>query len=127
MNFIRNTLLFLILLALHVELLLVFSSSLYFLYFINLLFVLYLLNRYIKNYPLLTLALHVGLVLIIVNLDIYNEYIFEILLYFDFLGKFIHINSEVMYALSIVHLLVFINLKRLGDILGYNRVKSYLG
>jgi len=127
MNFIRNTLLFLILLALHVELLLVFSSSLYFLYFINMLFVLYLLNRYIKNYPLLTLALHVGLVLIIVNLDIYNEYIFEILLYFDFLGKFIHINSEVMYALSIVHLLVFINLKRLGDILGYNRVKSYLG
>ena len=127
MNYIRNTLIFLFLLALHVELLFIFSASLYLLYFINLVFVLYLLNRYIKDYPLITLALHVALILIIINLNIYDEYIFEVLLHFDLLGKIIYINSEVMYALSVVHLLVFINLKRLGDILGYNRVKSYLG
>ena len=127
MNYIRNTLIFLFLLALHVELLFIFSASLYLLYFINLVFVLYLLNRYIKDYPLIILSLHVALVLLIINLNIYDEYIFEILLHLDLLGKIIYINSEVMYALSVVHLLVFINLKRLGDILGYNRVKNYLG
>ena len=125
MNYIRNTLIFLFLMALHVELLFIFSASLYLLYFINLVFVLYLLNRYIKDYPMITLALHVALILIIINLNIYDEYIFEVLLHFDILGKLTYINSEVMYALSIVHLLVFINLKRLGEILGYNKVKLF--
>ena len=127
MNFIRNILIFILLLALHVELLLIFSSSLYLLYFINLVFVIYLLNRYIKNYPVRILALHVALVFIIINLDIYDKYIFELSLHFNLLGKIIYTNREVMYVLFVVHLLVFINLKRLGEFLGYNRVKSYLG
>ena len=127
MLFIKNTLIFMILTALHVELLWLFSSSFYLLYFVNILLILYFLHRYFDNYPLIYLALYIPLILVMINSDIYDEYLFEFLLNFNLFKRYIYVNSEVMYVLSIVHLLVFINLKRLGDILGYNRVKSYLG
>ena len=127
MKFVKISLIFVLLLALHVELLLVFISSFYLFYFINLLLVSFFLYHYIKNYSLVALALHVAIVLLLINLDIYDEYIFEFLLHFNLLGKLNYINSEVMYLLSAVHLLVFINLKRLGELLGYNKVKTSLG
>jgi len=120
MSVFKNTFIFLTLLALHVELLLVFLNLAYFLYFINLFIVLYLLNKYLKNYSFFALALHVAVVLVVINLDIYNEYLFEFLLNFNLLGKYPHIDSEIMYYLSAVHLFIFINLKRLVEFLGYN-------
>ncbi len=127
MLFIKNTLIFMILIALHVELLWLFSSSFYLLYFVNILLVLYFLYRYLDNYPLIYLAIYIPLVVVMINSDIYDEYLFDFLLNFNFLKRYIYVNSGVVYTLSIVHLLVFINLKRLGEFLRYNRVKSYLG
>ena len=65
------------------------------------------------------------MVLILINLNIYNEVMFEIFLFFNIVDKILYIDNEVMYVLSIFHLLVFINLKRLGEILGYNKVKLF--
>jgi len=127
MFFLTNTFIFIILLSLHVELLLIFMSSLYLLYFINLLFALYILNYYVQKYSIIILFLYVAIVLIFVNLNIYTEFVFEIFLSFNIVDKKIYIDNEVMYALSAIHLFVFINLKRLGEFLSYNRVKNYLG
>jgi len=48
----------------------------------------------------------------IVNIEIYDEYLFELYLYLDALDKRIYINSEVMYILVVLHLIVLINLKK---------------
>lgn len=123
MSFVRDSSVFVFLLALHVELLYVFATSYYLFYFINMFFALYIINKYIQNYSKILLALHVGIVLLVINLDIYDELLFEIFLHFDLLNKVIYVNTEIIYALSIIHLLLLINLKRLVEFLGYNKVK----
>ncbi|WP_373034894.1 hypothetical protein [Sulfurimonas sp.] len=45
-------------------------------------------------------------------MNIYDEYLFELYLYFDALDKNIHVNSEVMYGLIALHMIVLINLKK---------------
>ena len=56
--------------------------------------------------------LHVGTVIYMINTLTYEDVIFEIELYFDLLGKHIHVDSEIMYILSMVHIVVLINLKK---------------
>jgi hypothetical protein len=45
-------------------------------------------------------------------MNIYDEYMFELYLYFDALDKNIYVNSEVMYVLIALHVIVLINLKK---------------
>jgi len=116
MRFFINSLGFIFLLMLHVELLVVFSLSYYTLYFFNLLVILYLLHFNFSNYLSNVFFLHVAISLVIINLNIYDEMIFETTLYLNLLESIPYINSEVMYVLSLVHILLFINLKRFENI-----------
>jgi len=115
MKYIKNTLIFIYLLALHVELVCIFSISYYFLYFINLIIILYFINSKILNISLSSLFVFSGVTLVLINLEIYNEVIFELFLYLNILDKVIYINSEIMYVLALVHLLLFINLKKFDN------------
>jgi len=56
------------------------------------------------------------MVLIIINLNIYDELTFELFLYFNVLDRLIYVNSEIMYVLSAIHILVFLNLKKFENI-----------
>lgn len=99
-------------LFLHVILLYLFVSGFYTLYFINLLAASYLLHRFYTYFSYRLFSLLFVSVLILVNLEIYDEYLFEIYLYFDAVQSSKFINSEVMYVLIALHLIVLINLKK---------------
>jgi hypothetical protein len=49
---------------------------------------------------------------ILINLNIYNEYLFELYLELDAVDKNIYISKEVMYSLITLHTIVLINLKK---------------
>jgi len=112
MKFLKNSMFFIYLLLLHVELTTVFSISFYALYFLNLFFVMYLLNRRFSDFSLIIFFLHVFIVLLVVNLKVYDELVFELYLWLNILDRVPYVNSEVMYALCAVHILLLINLKR---------------
>ena len=116
MKFLYDSLIFIVLIVIHVELLLTFSSGYYLLYFLNLFIVSYILSRkYVLN-NIYYFLLHVAMVLIIINLNIYDELTFELFLYFNVLDRLIYVNSEIMYVLSAIHILVFLNLKKFENI-----------
>jgi hypothetical protein len=56
--------------------------------------------------------LHAAMVLAVINLEIYDELLFELYLWLNILDRVPHINSEIIYALTTVHILFLINLKR---------------
>ncbi|MCF6310416.1 MAG: hypothetical protein L3J19_08130 [Sulfurimonas sp.] len=99
-------------LLLHVELIFIFSINFYALYFLNLFIVMYILYRKFSDFSFMIFFLHIAIVLAVINLEIYNELLFELYLWLNILDKVPHINSEVIYALTAVHILLLINLKR---------------
>lgn len=99
-------------LFLHVELMFIFFLNFYTLYFINLFIVMYILQRNFSNFSLALFFLYTSVVLFIINLNIYDELLFEFYLFGDILDKVPFISSEVMYALSVVHILLLLNLKK---------------
>jgi len=116
MKFLYDSLIFIVLIVIHVELLLTFSSGYYLLYFLNLFIVSYILSRkYVLN-NIYYFLLHVAMVLTIINLNIYDELTFELFLYFNVLDRLVYVNSETMYVLSAIHILVFLNLKKFENI-----------
>lgn len=112
MNFMNKSLFFVFALLLHVELIFIFSFNFYVLYFINLFIVMYILHRKFNDFSLLLFSIYTVVILFIVNLNIYDELLFELCIFLNILDKAPFINSEVMYALSIVHVLLLLNLKR---------------
>ena len=76
----------------------------------------YFFGSSLRNISLIVFFIYTISILILVNLNAYEEIIFEILLYFDIIGKINYINSEIIYALTIIHILVFINLKKFENI-----------
>jgi hypothetical protein len=121
MKILKEIFIYILLLCLHVELLAFFALSYYFIYFINLFLVIFMLMKFrffeISRGIFLLLSL---VSIILVNTKIYDKTLFELFLSFDLIDKQIFIDSVVMYVLSLIHILVFINLKRLREILGYN-------
>jgi hypothetical protein len=107
----KQILFFVLALSLHLSLLCLFSTSFYILYFTGLFFGLYLLSKYYVYFSHLVFFILTILTTILINLNIYDEYIFEISLWLNLIDKIIYVNSEIMYALSILHLLFLINLK----------------
>jgi len=112
MKLLHNSMFFIGALFLHFGLLCLFASAFYFIYFLSLFISLYLLRRYYSYFSSVVFFIFFVLILSLINLDIYDEYIFEVFLWFDIVNKTIYINSEVMYILIILHLLLLINLKR---------------
>ena len=112
MQVLRNFIFFLVAIILHLYLLCLFAKSFYILYFLNLLICSYLLHKYYTYFSFFIFFLCLCLVLIFISLDIYDEYSFEIFLWLDMLNMSIYINSEVMYALITLHILLLINLKK---------------
>lgn len=72
----------------------------------------YLLHRKFSDFSFMIFFLHVAMFLAVINLEIYDELLFELYLWLDILDKVPHVNSEVIYALTAVHILLLINLKR---------------
>ena len=112
MKFIKNSIFFIYLLVLHAELISVFSISFYTLYFLNLFIIMYILKDQFSDFPLVIFFLHVSVVLLLINLEIYEEGVFELFLWLNILDRVPNINSEIMYTLTVVHILVLINLKK---------------
>ncbi len=112
MKLLKNILFFLTALILHLGLLYLFASGLYILYFLSLLIVLYLLHKYYTYFSYIVFFILSVLVLGLINLDIYDEYIFEIFLWLDVVDRKTYINSEVSYVQLALHLLLLINLKK---------------
>lgn len=116
MKYIKQSLIFIFLLCLHVELVLVFTLHFYTIYFLNLILVAYLVSLHYSSYSRIILFLHVAIVLLITKSDAYDEILFEFSLLFDKFYVFPYIDGGIIYALSIIHILVFINLKRFESI-----------
>ncbi len=112
MRFIKNIIFFINSLVAHFLLISIFCLSWYYLYFLALLISLYFLKNISLNIEYKTFIFLLLLTLILINLDIYHEYIFELSLYLNIEHWSIYINSEVMYVLTLLHLVVLINLKR---------------
>ncbi len=93
-------------------LLYLFSVGLYSLYFLFLFMTLYIVYKFYAYFSFLISVFFLILVLVLINLDIYEECIFELYLYFNLLDKSIYLNSEVSYALVVLHLILLNNLKK---------------
>ncbi len=108
----ENFLFFIATLILHLGLVSLFALGFYILYFPSLIITLYLLHRYYSYFSLVAFFLYLVIAFAVINLEFYDEYIFELLLYIDAIDRNIYINSEVMYALITLHILLLINLKK---------------
>ena len=112
MKYLKNIGYFILALSLHITLLYLFALGFYTLYFIFLLAASYSLHKYNKYFSDRVFFLLLFFTIVLINLDIFDEYLFEIYLYFDSVESSIFINSEVMYILIALHLIVLINLKK---------------
>lgn len=115
-NLVENFISFLILLLLHLLLLHLFVLGYYALYFVMLFFISYGVQKYLKNLSYKILLLLLAIVVIFINSEIYEEIIFEIYLHFNATHLRIFVDSEVLYALLLLHLIVLINLKKFDKI-----------
>ena len=116
MKLFKNIQFFICLLFLHVELLAVFFFNFYTLYFLNLFIAMYMLKSKYSDFSLKIFFLFASMVLLLINLEIYEDVIFELYLWLNILDEVPYINDEVMYALTFVHILLFINLKKFENI-----------
>ena len=112
MKFFGKSLFFMYALLVHIELITVFFFNLYTLYFLNLIFVMYILRYKYNDFSFAIFLFYTPLVLFITKLRLYDEVLFEASLFLNILDKIPFVNSEVMYALGLVHLLLLINLKK---------------
>ena len=112
----QNFLYFFILVVLHLALTHLFVLGYYAIYFILLFFISYGLYRYLKNISYIILFLFLVMGLLFINTQIYEEMLFEIYLHFNATHLRIFVDSEVLYALLALHLIVFINLKKFDKI-----------
>ena len=108
----NNLLFFLGTLFFHIILLMLFSIKLYLLYFIVLVISSYITMKKYNYFSKIIFLLLLSLILVLVNTDIYNTVVFDIYLNLNLFTKIVIINREVMYALTILHLLLLLNLKR---------------
>jgi hypothetical protein len=111
----QNVLYFILALFLHLVLLYLFVLGLYFIYFLALFSVAFLLYKYYTFFSYKVFLPLLFFIIILVNLNIYDEYLFELYLYFDAVDKNLHIQREVMYGLTTLHLLFLTNLKKFDN------------
>lgn len=112
MGLIEKVLFFTVVLTLHIILLYLFALSFYTIYFIVLFCASYLIYKYYNHFSYKIFFIFSALLIALINMNIYDEYLFELYLYFDALDKNIYVNSEVMYGLIALHMIVLINLKK---------------
>lgn len=108
----RKVLFFTALLIFHIILLYLFVLGFYAVYFIALFCASYLVYKYYDYFSYTLFFSLSTFVIVLINMNIYDEYLFELYLYFDALDKNIYVNSEVMYGLIALHMIVLINLKK---------------
>ena len=111
-NLIQNFIYFLILLTLHLFLLHFFIFGYYFIYFVMLFFISHGIYKYIKNISYLVFFSLLAIILFFINTQIYEEVVFESYLYLNATHLRIFVSSEILYVLLILHVIVFINLKK---------------
>ncbi len=112
MSFIQNSMFFIVSLLAHLLLLSLFSLSFYYIYFLGLFFILYIFRNFHFIIEYKIFFFYLASVLLLINFKIYDEYFFEFLIYFGVQNWSIYINSEVMYVLIILHLILLINLNK---------------
>ena len=116
MKYFKNTLQFVFMFLIHLVLVFLFSLNLYIFYFVVLALITYFFNLYFRQVPLLMFIIYALSSVFILNTEVYEDLFFEISLYFGLVGKLYYIYDEVIYALSVFHILVFINLKKIENI-----------
>jgi len=112
----KSILFFVFSLFLHFVLLVVFSLKFYIVYFLLLFSFSFFLFKLYTYYSKYIFFISLTLVFLLINLNIYENIFFDISLYLNIMDKLIYINSEVMYALTIFHILVLLNLKKFVNI-----------
>lgn len=111
MNFLKNSFFLLCLSILHIWLVYLFSMSYYILYFLNLIIILYILGKMFNYLESKIIYIFLLIVFLLTNLEIYDEIIFELSLWFNMIDKISYIDDKVIYFLVIIHIILFINLK----------------
>jgi len=111
MNFLKNSFFLLCLSILHIWLVYLFSMSYYILYFLNLIIILYILGKMFNYLESKIIYIFLLIVFLLTNLEIYDEIIFELSLWFNMIDKISYIDDKVIYFLVIIHIVLFINLK----------------
>jgi len=111
MNFLKNSFFLLCLSILHIWLVYLFSMSYYILYFLNLIIILYILGKMLNYLESKIIYIFLLIVFLLTNLEIYDEIIFELSLWFNMIDKISYIDDKVIYFLVIIHIILFINLK----------------
>ncbi len=112
MNYSKDIFRFIVLLFTHIFLLSLFSLNYYSVYFLFLALIAYGLHKFGLFLSLKKLLLYTAIVFYVINLEIYEDLSFELFLYLNLLDSLLYINSEVMYILSALHILLLINLKK---------------
>jgi len=72
----------------------------------------YILKDQFGGFSLAIFFLHAGIVLLLINLEIYEDAIFELFFWLNILDRIPYINGEIMYTLTVVHIILLINLKQ---------------
>ncbi len=110
MIILQNFIYFLVGIFVNLVLVYLFSINFYIFYFLVLSISLYLFKEYCHDFSYTIFFLLCALTLGIVNTNLYDEYLFEVTLYFDLLNRSVYMDGEVSYILLIIHisLLIFI-------------------
>lgn len=112
MKFLKSSIFFIYALFIHVVLLHIFSEGFYALYILCLLVGLYVLRFKFSDFSLYLFFIHVVVSIYIINSYMYEEFMFELQLSLNILDKITYINSEIMYVLTALHIVLLSNLKK---------------
>jgi len=115
MDKIKSVIFFIALITVHLELLFIFVSKLYALYFILLLITGYL---FLKKYNYFSYKIFFLGLFVLVTLSskaYFGDIIFDLSLYLNILNSLPYVNDEVMYILSVIHILILMNLKKIEN------------
>ncbi len=112
MKLFENFLFFALVLILHLILLYLFTNEFYILYFLGLAVSLYTISKYYKYFSSFIFLFCLIPIISLVNLDFYDEFIFEFYLKFNMLSSVTYINDELIYILATLHTIVLVNLNK---------------
>jgi hypothetical protein len=118
-SFLNSILLFPYLACLNYSLILIFSFSAYIFYFITLFGIIYFI--YCQDTKFIKIAVLIGSILTFSSVLLFrhmNEIVYKIYLYFDFYDGQNFVNSEIFFALTLLHSLIlfFVLLRKRGKL-----------
>lgn len=112
MRFFKNLVFYVFTLFMHFLLLYLFANTYYLLYFILIFLSSYILHTYYRYFNSFIFLASLFLIVLLVNLDSYDEFIFDFFLKFNLLSRTTYLNNELIYILTTLHTIILLNLKK---------------